>query len=125
MTFEDLIIENFFAFLTGAGVALLPFSLEKGWKLYTRWKYREMRKVYSIIIPELTVGKISFQGAKLPLEMLLQIAPLEEWEQIGRILEELIFTAQVNQRERLEKVLNKETVDKWVAKYQKRENPQQ
>lgn len=124
MAFEDLIIENIFAFLTGAGVALLPFSLEKGWKLYTRWKYREIRKVYSILIPELTVGKISFSGVKLPLETLLKIAPLEEWEQIRRILEELIYTAQINQRERLVKVLNKEIVDNWVANYQKRENPQ-
>lgn len=124
MAFEDLIVENIIAFLIGAGFALIPFSLEKIYKLYIWWKYREIRKVYSVMIPELTVGKISFSGAKLWIETLLKIAPLDEWEQIGRILEESIYLAQINQRERLEKVLTKEIVDKWVANYQKRENPQ-
>jgi len=122
MAFEDLIIENMFAFLTGAGVVLLPFSLEKIWILYSKWKYKEIKKVYSILIPEITVGKISFPTVSIWLETLLKIAPLEEWEQIQRILEHLIYYSQGTHRERLEKVLNKELVDRWVGNYKKREN---
>ena len=114
-----MIIENIFAFLAGAGVALLPFSLEKGWRVIIYIKFREIRHVFCILFPEAAVGTIRFHGINRQIQTAFELSQLDEWKQVERILIQIIHSANISNKETLIKVLGKERTELWLQKYEK------
>ncbi len=119
MALIDLIIENIFAFLAGAGAALLPFFLEKGWKVYIIVKYRELKEVLGILYSEATVGTLKFEEMKYPMQIAFNLSQLDEWKQVERILIQMIHTTNRYHKGPLTEALGEERTELWLQKYKK------
>jgi len=113
----DLIIENLLVFFAGAGAALLPFILEKGWRVYIIIRYRKIKGTLGILYSELSVGILRFEDLKFPIQTAFKLSQLDEWKQVESILTHLIYTLNIQHRGSLIKALGKEQTDKWLQKY--------
>lgn len=115
----DLIIENIFVFFAGAGAALLPFILEKGWRVYIIIRYRKIKGALGILYSEVSVGTLRFEDMKFPIQTAFKLSQLDEWKQVERVLTQIIYTVNIYHKDPLFKALGKERTELWLQKYEK------
>lgn len=115
MEFWDFVI----TFLAGAGVALLPIIVEKSWSLFNRIKYRKIIKTYTILTSEILAGNLKSQRFQNLREIIIDLARLNAWEQMERILTPIIKTMESTEQPQLDYYLSKKLTEHWIKKYWK------
>lgn len=112
-------IELFSAILGFIG-GIFPIILLSGRKFYIWFRYREVQRVYSVLTTEILLGNIKQATHRHYLELIHEIAKTENWDQIQRICEQTIHLCGSRQRESLNKILSKKTVDKYYNNWDKK-----